>query len=61
MYTGTKFTKQVYRGYVGTITSNSDYDKVRNGMHLSDHSAGFINHNHGIYIEFGTSDDVNEL
>ena len=61
MYTVIKLTKQAYRGFFSTITSNPTYDKVRNEIHLSDYSAGFSNHNYGCYIEFDTYDDIDEL
>ena len=46
------FTKQSYRGYIGTITTNPQISQVSAGMHISDYSDGFGNHNYGSNVMF---------
>ena len=50
------FTKQSYRGYIGTIITNPKISQVSTGMHISDYSDGFGNHNHGSNVMFGECD-----
>jgi len=50
------FTKQSYRGYIGTITTNPKISQVSAGMHISDYSDGFGNHNYGSNVKFGECD-----
>ena len=55
-YTAITLTKQNDRGYVGNITTNPKLCEVQNGMHVSDYTAGFGNHNYGSNVTF-TGDD----
>ena len=50
------FTKHNYRGYIGIVNTNPLLVRVQNGMHRSDYSAGFGNHNYGCNIRFEGSD-----
>ena len=50
------FTKHNYRGYIGIVKTNPILARVQNGMHRSDYSAGFGNHNYGCNISFEDSD-----
>ena len=50
------FTKHNYRGYIGIITTNPILSRVENGMHHSDYTAGFGNHNYGCNVLFEDSD-----
>ena len=46
------FTKQKYRGYIATITTNPILARVQSGMHRLDYSAGFGNQNYGCNVTF---------
>ena len=50
------FTRHNYRGYIGIITTNPILARVQNGMHRSDYTAGFGNHNYGCNVSFEGSD-----
>ena len=55
-YIDMSFTKHVYRGYIGIVTTNPLLSRVQNGMHRSDYAAGFRNHNYGCNVTFQGSD-----
>ena len=52
------FTKHEYRGYIGIVNTNPILAQVQNGMHRSDYSAGFGNHNYGCNVIFEGSDSI---
>ena len=52
------FTKHKYRGYIGIVNTNPTLAQVQNGMHRSDYSAGFGNHNYGCHVSFKVSDST---
>ena len=53
------FSKRKYLGYVAVVTTNPILAQVQNGMHHSDYSAGFGNHNYGCNLKFGN--ESNEI
>ena len=48
----------IYRGYIGIVNTNPTLAQVQNGMHRSDYSAGFGNHNYDCNVSFKGSDST---
>ena len=60
-YTEVGFTKQSYRAYIGTIAANPKLSHVKNGMHISDYTAGFGNHNYGCNVTFHNDSETSTV